>query len=159
MSYAEKLEEISNDNSGRKVNIAETSFMNSYIPTNIHYTKATNLSPYNIGERDVDIVQSIMLECNHFLYEGKPHQKLRLRREIWLNLEIKQQLFAKLLPELQNSWRQEQLLLKEKVIGQWKDTLTKNQKLSSYCGNVQDIYDLDYTANTDIKEGVFFFHC
>lgn len=92
--------------------------MESYIPHDTHYEEATNLAAY-MGERDVDMIKSI-LECNQALCKGKPCPKQHLRSErkaSRADLEIKQPLFAELLPELQASWAQEQDHLKEQVIG------------------------------------------
>ena len=119
------MEECNIDNSGQKVNVVWTNFMDSYISDNIHSAKATNLAAYT-EERDINMIQST-LECSQALRKCKPHPKQRLQRERHLELEIKQPLFAELSPELQTSWRCKQPHLKEKVIGQWLNCLpTKN---------------------------------
>ena len=51
----------------------------------------------------------------------------------------------------------EKLDRKQKVINQWWDnSITKSHQLSSYHGEIQDWYDLDYTANTNNSEGIIF---
>ena len=76
VSHTEKLEESSIDNSGRKANEVQTSFLDSYIPDDSHYEEATDLTTY-MGERNVDMIQST-LECYQALREGKTHPKHRL---------------------------------------------------------------------------------
>ena len=75
------------------------------------YGEVTDLAAYmgeRERERDVDMIHS-NLECYQALQEGKlcPKQRL-LRRERCPKLEIKQPLFGKLSPDLQNNWRKEQ---------------------------------------------------
>lgn len=77
-----------------KQKMVKTSFMDLYIPDNMHYEETTYLSTY-MGERDVDMIQST-LECYQSLSEGKRHPKQRLCRVRKLELEIKQPLFSKL---------------------------------------------------------------
>ena len=66
VSHSEKLEEGAADNSGLKVNVADSHFMDSYLPEDSYYDEATSLATY-MGERDVDMIHS-MLECNQVLY-------------------------------------------------------------------------------------------
>ena len=60
------------------MNVAETNFIEAYIPDDTSYEEGTNLAAY-MGEQDVDMIQS-MLECNKALCNGKPRPKARLRR-------------------------------------------------------------------------------
>ena len=62
VAHSEKLEESSIDNSGQKVNIVEINLMYSYIPNNIHYEQATDLTAY-MRERDFNMIQSTT-ECS-----------------------------------------------------------------------------------------------
>ena len=43
------------------------------------------------------------------------------------------------------------------MIEHFKDPLTKNHQLSSYCNVVQDGYNSEYTANTNNTGGTFVF--
>ena len=55
MSIAEKLEDVIIDNSSsRKVNVAETDFLEPYTPFGNHYAEATDLSSY-MGTRGTDV--------------------------------------------------------------------------------------------------------
>ena len=65
VSMTENLEEGMTDTVHCKVNVVDTDSMQSYVPANLYYNKATNIVAY-MGERDVDIIQ-LMLECNHAL--------------------------------------------------------------------------------------------
>ena len=70
VAHSKKLEESSIDYSGRKANIADTHFMELYLPEDSYYNDATNLAAY-MGEQDIDMIHS-MLQCNQALREGKP---------------------------------------------------------------------------------------
>ena len=78
VSHSEKLEESSVDKSGCKANIADTHFMQLYLPEDSYYNEATNLVAY-MGEQDVDMIH-LMLQCNQALQEGKPRPRPRLQR-------------------------------------------------------------------------------
>ena len=59
VSHLEKLEEDAVDNSGLKVNVADTSFVQPYIPDDSHYNEVTNLTTY-MGVQDVDMIHSML---------------------------------------------------------------------------------------------------
>ena len=83
VSHSEKLEEVAADNSGLKVNVADTHFMESYLPGDSYYDESTNLAAYmgnSMGEQDVNMIHSV-LQCNQALREGQPRPKPKLRRE------------------------------------------------------------------------------
>ena len=109
---------------GRKVNLVETNFIDSYIQDTTHYGEATDLAAF-IEERGVDTIHSI-LEYYKVLCDGKPRPKQKLRRQQSLN--------------------------------QWSNGQpTKNHQLSSYCSNIQDRYNSDYTANKQNSDSIFVF--
>ena len=57
-----------------KINVADTNFMESYLPKDSYYDKATDLEAF-MGERgDVDVIQT-MLQWNQALRDGKPRPK------------------------------------------------------------------------------------
>ena len=64
---------------------------------------------------------------------------------------------GEIFPELQAGWAREQDHIKEQVIKQFKDPPTKNHQLSSYCGDVQDGYNSDYTTHTNNIDGTLVF--
>ena len=72
LSHSKKLKESNTDNSGHKVNIADTHYIKSYLPEDLYYDKATNLAAY-MDDQDVDMIHS-MLECNQALCDGRPNQ-------------------------------------------------------------------------------------
>ena len=73
VSVSEKLEEGLKENVNQKVNIANTYYMDSYLPEESYYDEATNLAI-------VDVIQN-MLQCSQALRDAKPRPKLKLRRE------------------------------------------------------------------------------
>ena len=72
VSHSEKIEESGADKSGRRANVAETNFMESFVLDDTHYKEATDIAIY-MGEQDVDMIHS-MLEYNQALRD----EKLRL---------------------------------------------------------------------------------
>ena len=80
MSTAKKLENsVTNNSLSRKVNVAESDYIQPYSPFDDNYDAATNLSSY-MGNRggDIDIIQDV-LNCNKALQQGKPRPQERTR--------------------------------------------------------------------------------
>ena len=135
-----------------KVNVADTNFIESYLPKDSCYDKATNLAAF-MGERgDADVIQN-MLQYSQALLDGKPRPKPKLRRQrqpIRPELQIKDSLWSDILLELRTTWAQENPENKEQVIAQFKEPLTKNRQLTAYKAtrSYSDGYDSDFSANT-----------
>ena len=139
--------------------MAETSYsMFSYEPNNSYYNEATDLAVY-MGERgDVDSIHD-MLQCSRAYRDGKPKpkEKLRRRKPIRTDLQIKGQVWSELSPDLKMAWARETGDNKEKIIAQFKEPVTKNRQLTAYEANRNDGYDSDFTANTQNSEETFVF--
>ena len=148
------------ENVKRKVNQAETSyFMDSYEPEDSYYDEATDLAVYMGDRGDVDSIQD-MLQCSGAYRDGKPKPdgKLRCRKPIRTDLQIKGPVWTDLSPDLKTAWARETGENKEKIIAQFKEPVTKNRQLTAYEANRNDGYDSDFTANTQNSEGTFAFH-
>ena len=74
VSTLEKLEEGMKANVTRKVNIADTYYMDSYEPDNPYYAKATDLATFMGDRGDVDVIQN-MLQCSQAIRNGKSRLK------------------------------------------------------------------------------------
>ena len=66
--------------------------------------------------------------------EGKPRppRKLRGRRPVRPELQIKGPLWSDISPELRAAWARESAANKEKVIAQFKVPVVKNSQLTAY---------------------------
>ena len=61
-------------------------------------------------------------------------------------------------PEFKSAWARKKPEVKEKVIAQISEPITKNRHLTAYQSIFpQDGYNSDYTANTQNSEGTFVF--
>ena len=80
VSYSEIIEASVVNNSKRKVNTADTHFMESYLSEDSYYDEASELVAFMGDRGDVDSIQNI-LGCNQALCDGKPKPKQKLRRE------------------------------------------------------------------------------
>ena len=94
------------ENVKRKVNVADTSyFMDSYEPEDSYYDEATDLAVY-MGERgDVDSIHNVLqYSCAFCNGKPKPKDKLRRRKPIRLELQIKGPVWTDLSPDLKLAW-------------------------------------------------------
>ena len=111
------------ENVKRKVNQAETSyFMDSYEPEDSYYDEATDLAVYMGDRGDVNSIQD-MLQCSRAYRDGKPKPdgKLRRRKPIRTDLQIKGPVWTELSPDLKTTWARETGENKEKIIAQFKE--------------------------------------
>ena len=135
VSHSEKLEEGAINNSNLKVNVADTNFIESYLPEDSYYDNATDLVASMgeiMSEQDVDIIHSVLL-CNQVLQEGRPGPKTKLRQKPSCpKLQIIGSVWTDISPELRSAWAQEDDKIKEQVITQFKVPITKNCQLTAY---------------------------
>ena len=82
MCHAKQLEaSVTDNNTSRKANAAESDYLQPYSPSDAYYDDATDLSSYMIDRGgDVDMIHDV-LQCNQAMKQGKPYPAPRTHRE------------------------------------------------------------------------------